>query len=52
MGFAKDGRITAIDMYTVSDNGPYEPQGDAGMAGSTVSLPISRRRCGGAASRC
>src|SRR5262249_28601363 len=34
----KDGRITAIDMYTICDNGPYDPQGDARSAGTTVSL--------------
>jgi xanthine dehydrogenase molybdenum-binding subunit len=38
MGFRKDGRITAIDMYTICDNGPYDPQGDARSAGQTVSL--------------
>jgi CO/xanthine dehydrogenase Mo-binding subunit len=38
MGFRKDGRITAIDMYTICDNGPYDAQGDARSAGTTVSL--------------
>jgi xanthine dehydrogenase molybdenum-binding subunit len=38
MGFRKDGRITAIDMYTVQDNGPYDAQGDARSAGTSVSL--------------
>jgi xanthine dehydrogenase molybdenum-binding subunit len=38
MGFRKDGRITAIDMYTIQDNGPYDAQGDARAAGNTVSL--------------
>src|SRR3954466_15295507 len=38
MGFRKDGRITAIDMYTVCDNGPYDAQGDARSAGTSVSL--------------
>jgi CO/xanthine dehydrogenase Mo-binding subunit len=37
-GFRKDGRITALDMYVVMDNGPYDPQGDARSAGTTVSL--------------
>jgi len=37
-GFRKDGRITAIDMYTVMDNGPYDGQGDGRSAGTTVSL--------------
>src|SRR5262249_19169005 len=38
VGFRKDGRIVAIDMYTVCDNGPYDAQGDARSAGTTVSL--------------
>jgi xanthine dehydrogenase molybdenum-binding subunit len=38
IGFRKDGRITAIDMYTICDNGPYDAQGDARSAGTTVSL--------------
>ncbi len=38
VGFAKDGRITALDMFVISENGPYEPQGDAGMSGRMVSL--------------
>jgi len=37
-GFRKDGRITALDMYTICDNGPYDAQGDARSAGTTVSL--------------
>ena len=38
VGFRKDGRITAIDMYTICDNGPYDAQGDARSAGTTASL--------------
>src|SRR4029453_9265522 len=38
VGFRKDGRMTAIDMYTVLDNGPYDEQGDGRSAGTTVSL--------------
>src|ERR687888_605411 len=38
VGFAKDGRITALDMFVVNENGPYEPQGDAGTSGRMVSL--------------
>src|SRR5438552_10290607 len=37
-GFTKDGRITAIDMYAICDNGPYDAQGDARTAGTTISL--------------
>src|SRR5882762_9351795 len=38
VGFRKDGKILAIDMYTICDNGPYDAQGDARSAGTTVSL--------------
>jgi CO/xanthine dehydrogenase Mo-binding subunit len=38
VGFAKDGRITAIDMFVVCENGPYEPVGDTGQTGRIVSL--------------
>jgi xanthine dehydrogenase molybdenum-binding subunit len=38
VGFAQDGRITALDMFVVNDNGPYEPVGDTTMTGRTVSL--------------
>ena len=50
VGFRKDGRITAIDMYTVSDNGPYDAQGDFRSAANTISLAYQPKRCGGAAS--
>jgi len=38
VGFAKDGRITAVDMYAVCNNGPYDSVGDAGASGAIVSL--------------
>jgi CO/xanthine dehydrogenase Mo-binding subunit len=38
VGFKKNGRITAIDMYAICDNGPYDPQGDGRSAGTTISL--------------
>ena len=38
VGFAKDGKITAIDMFVICDNGPYDPQGDANQSGRIVSL--------------
>jgi CO/xanthine dehydrogenase Mo-binding subunit len=38
VGFRKDGKITAIDLFTVGDNGPYEAQGDYRSAANTVSL--------------
>jgi len=38
IGFANDGRITAVDMFVVSDNGPYDVQGDVPTSGRIVSL--------------
>jgi xanthine dehydrogenase molybdenum-binding subunit len=38
IGFAKDGRITALDMCSVSDNGPFERQGDCNNTGVIASL--------------
>jgi len=38
IGFAKDGRITALDLFVVNENGPYEAQGDTGTSGRMVSL--------------
>ena len=38
VGFGKDGRITALDMYVLVDNGPYNQQGDARSSGNIVSL--------------
>ncbi len=38
VGFTKEGQITAIDMFVVCDNGPYDPQGDANQSGRMVSL--------------
>src|SRR6202161_4539310 len=37
-GFSKDGRITALDMFVVSHNGPYDAQGDVPSSGRIVSL--------------
>src|SRR5579863_8534192 len=38
VGFTKEGQITAIDMFVVCDNGPYDPQGDPNNSGRMVSL--------------
>jgi xanthine dehydrogenase molybdenum-binding subunit len=46
VGFAKDGRITAVDMFTICDTGPYEAAGDGGQSGRIVSLmyqPLAMR---------
>ena len=38
VGLRKDGRITAIDLFIVGDNGPYDAQGDYRTAGDVISL--------------
>ena len=38
VGFTKEGRITALDMFSVSDNGPFERQGDCNNTGVIASL--------------
>ncbi len=38
VGFSKEGRITALDMFVVSNNGPYERMGDVPSSGRIVSL--------------
>jgi xanthine dehydrogenase molybdenum-binding subunit len=38
VGFSREGRITALDMFVVSDNGPYDAQGDVPTSGRIVSL--------------
>ena len=38
VGFAKDGRITALDMYTVTNAGSYDMSGDGETAGRIISL--------------
>ncbi len=38
VGFARDGRITALDMFVVAENSAYEPQGDGAQASGIVSL--------------
>src|SRR5246500_5600867 len=46
VGFAKDGRITAVDMYAICNNGPYDAVGDANASGAIVSLlyqPLAMR---------
>jgi xanthine dehydrogenase molybdenum-binding subunit len=46
VGFSKEGRILALDMFVISDNGPYESQYDAPISGQMVSLlyqPLAMR---------
>jgi CO/xanthine dehydrogenase Mo-binding subunit len=45
-GFRKDGRIVALDLFIVEDNGPYGPMGDHRSAGNAASLiwqPLAMR---------
>jgi xanthine dehydrogenase molybdenum-binding subunit len=48
VGFSKEGRITAVDMFVICNSGPYDGVGDAGAAGRIVSLlyqpPVMRWR--------
>jgi xanthine dehydrogenase molybdenum-binding subunit len=38
VGFSKEGRITALDMFVICDNGPYDAVGDSASSGRIVSL--------------
>ena len=38
VGFTKEGRITALDMFTVVEGGPYGPGGDGNNASRFASL--------------
>ena len=47
IGFGKDGRILAIDMFTVCNSGAYDAQGDGASAARIVSLlyqPMAMRQ--------
>lgn len=41
IGMRRDGRITAMDLFLVQDNGPYSRQGDVGTAGDVASLAFT-----------
>src|ERR1019366_4201499 len=46
IGFSKEGRILALDMFVICDNGPYDQVGDAASSGRIVSLlyqPLAMR---------
>ena len=46
IGFRKDGRITAIDVFIIEDSGPYERQADneiAALLGSLLYQPPALR---------
>lgn len=38
IGFRKDGRITAMDLFIIEDSGPYERQGDNEITAMLASL--------------
>ncbi|MGD0117909.1 MAG: xanthine dehydrogenase family protein molybdopterin-binding subunit [Candidatus Binatus sp.] len=38
IGFSREGRILALDMFVISNNGPYDAQGDVPSSGRIVSL--------------
>jgi CO/xanthine dehydrogenase Mo-binding subunit len=38
VGFSREGRIMALDMFVICDNGPYDAVGDAPSSGRIVSL--------------
>jgi len=38
LGFKKDGRVTAMDMFIIEDAGPYAQQGDAQVSGMMASI--------------
>ncbi|HVS16843.1 MAG TPA: xanthine dehydrogenase family protein molybdopterin-binding subunit [Thermoanaerobaculia bacterium] len=38
MGWRQDGRVVALDVYAVQDNGPYGRQGDIATVGAVASL--------------
>jgi xanthine dehydrogenase molybdenum-binding subunit len=46
IGFRQDGRITALDLFMVEDNGPYGPMGDHRSGANAASLiwqPLAMR---------
>ncbi|MQA90008.1 MAG: molybdopterin-dependent oxidoreductase [Gemmatimonas sp.] len=38
LGMRRDGRITALDLFLVQDNGPYSRQGDSSTSGDVSAL--------------
>ena len=46
VGFSPDGRVAALDMFVICNNGPYDAVGDASASGAIVSLlyqPLAMR---------
>lgn len=49
VGFSKEGRILALDLFAIADAGPYEGGGDHGSAARIISLmyqPLAMRMRG------
>ena len=40
VGFTKEGRVTAVDMFTVTEGGPFGPGGDGNTASVYASLMV------------
>jgi xanthine dehydrogenase molybdenum-binding subunit len=40
MGFRQDGKVLAVDLLLIQDNGPYGRQGDMNQAANVVSLSL------------
>jgi len=40
LGLRTDGRVLAVDLILIQDNGPFGPQGDRNSAGNVVSLSL------------
>jgi xanthine dehydrogenase molybdenum-binding subunit len=40
IGFREDGKVLAVDLLLIQDNGPFGPQGDRNSAGNVVSLSL------------
>ncbi|HVS63937.1 MAG TPA: xanthine dehydrogenase family protein molybdopterin-binding subunit [Thermoanaerobaculia bacterium] len=38
IGFSKEGKVKALDIFAIQDNGPYGRQGDLGSVGGVASL--------------
>lgn len=40
LGFRQDGKVLAVDMLLIQENGPYGRQGDVSQAGNVISLSL------------
>ena len=44
-GFTKDGKLTAVDLFVISETAPMSHRGTARLPASSVRSCTSRRRC-------